>query len=131
NKYRDIIGRVNFTVIHKGWGHELIYHNNKDYCAKELFFIRGKRCSAHLHNIKDELFICIAGEIFIEYSMKKPKDELDFKDNSSWCILKPGDSFHVPVGLVHRITGLSDINRIHEFSTFDDPVDSIRLIKGD
>jgi len=41
-------------------------------------------------------------------------------------ILKAGDTFHVPVGLRHQMTGLTDVE-MFEFSTQHFDEDSIRI----
>ena len=45
-------------------------------------------------------------------------------------ILKPGDAFHVPTGLRHRMVALKQ-SKVYEFSTHHEDSDSHRLVKGD
>ena len=48
----------NIKRVNKPWGHELWIYNSELYCGKILFFNKGKRCSWHYHEIKDETFSC-------------------------------------------------------------------------
>lgn len=106
----------------KGWGFEKCIVNKKEYCGKLLYFLKGKKCSWHYHNIKDETFYIQSGKILLKYS---ESDEQLFE-----TILNPGDSFHIKKGLRHQMIALED-TELFEFSTehFDD--DSIRVTKGD
>jgi len=45
-------------------------------------------------------------------------------------ILSKGDHFHIPVGLVHKMTALED-TELFEFSTQHLDEDSYRIEKGD
>lgn len=44
------------NFVPKGWGFEKWIVNNEKYCGKILFFVKGKKCSYHYHEIKDETF---------------------------------------------------------------------------
>ena len=130
-------------IVPKGWGWERVLWNNEDYCCKELFFFHGKKCSWHYHEKKDETFRILMGRLLIDYSMedclysneiinnmivKEPDDRLNFQ-LMSWSIVEPGDVFHIPRGLRHRMTGMTDCLFI-EVSTQHFEEDSIRLVKG-
>ncbi len=111
-------------TIPKGWGHELWIVNKQQYCGKLLFMKKGKQMSWHYHKIKDETFYLQSGKIHLIFSMG---DDLATAKN---LIMTPGMSFHIPVGMRHRLIGLED-SEMFEFSTehFDD--DSYRIEKGD
>lgn len=104
-------------VALKVWGHEEWIVNNEKYCGKKLVLRRGWRCSLHFHKIKDETFYLLSGKIFLEtvYQGKKNKR-----------IMTPGDIVHIPVGMVHRFTGIEDAEII-EFSTRHREEDSYRI----
>ena len=110
-------------IVPKGWGHEKIIHNSNGYCGKILCFNKGKKCSYHYHKIKDEHFYCV-GRILLKYGWS------DNLSEATEIVLETGDDFHVPVGLRHQMEALED-TQLFEFSTEDDPLDSIRVIKGD
>jgi mannose-6-phosphate isomerase-like protein (cupin superfamily) len=65
-----------------------------------------------------------SGKIIINFGY----DEDESKSES--ITLSVGDSFHIPVGLIHRITGLED-SEIFEFSTQHFDEDSYRITQGD
>jgi len=112
--------------VPKGWGYEDWIVNKDLYCGKLLFFKKGKRCSWHYHKLKDETFYIHRGELEVKYGWSDEKIGLGTKT----IILKEGDEFHVPVGMRHQMTGLTDVE-MFEFSTQHFDEDSIRIEKGD
>jgi len=111
-------------IIPKGWGYEKWIVNNEKYCGKLLFFERNKRCSWHYHKVKDETFYLQSGKIYLWFGWDEDLAKAEMK------IMKPGDSFHVPVGLKHQMIALED-SELFEFSTEHFEEDSYRVIKGD
>ena len=110
--------------VPKGWGFEKWIVNCEQYCGKLLYFVKGKKCSWHYHKIKDEVFYIQSGKIIVRYS---------YKDDINTChvtILEPGDNFHIPTGLRHRMEALED-TELFEFSTQHFDSDSHRITKGD
>lgn len=132
--------------VPKGWGWELIVVNNEKYCGKILHVAKGRKCSIHYHNEKDETFYVFSGQILLKYMTRYEALKADawptfFNSNPSWLessfnleahklVLKPGDSFHVPPGLIHQFVGEAD-SCVAEFSTQHKDEDSIRIVKGD
>lgn len=114
----------NHKLIPKGWGYEKWIVNNEKYCGKLLRIVKGKQLSWHYHKIKDEVMYVQSGAITIIYG----NDEDITKANS--VDLFPGDSFHIPTGLIHRIYGIEDSD-VFEFSTEHFDEDSYRVEKGD
>jgi quercetin dioxygenase-like cupin family protein len=110
--------------VDKGWGWEKWICNGPEYCGKLLFFEKGKRCSWHVHRLKDEVFYLQSGKIIVYYS---DKDDIT---QGNQKILNPGDSFHVYRGLRHQMYALQD-SELFEFSTQHFDSDSHRIIKGD
>lgn len=108
----------------KGWGKELWITNTDKYCGKILCFNKGKRCSWHYHEIKDEVFYLLNGlmEITVSESNDREKAETFF--------LKRGETFHVKTGLRHQMLAIED-SELLEVSTQHFEDDSIRIIKGD
>jgi len=111
-------------IVSKGWGHEKIICNSKDYCGKLLYFIKGRKCSWHYHKLKDETFYVQSGKLILFYGYDDNMEAADRK------VLKKGDKFHVPAGLKHRMYALED-TELFEFSTQHFDEDSIRIKKGD
>lgn len=110
-------------VVPKGWGYEL-WIVNTEYCGKKLYFAPGKRLSWHYHNVKDETFYVLRGRLNLYFSTG---DDISAAEQT---VLNPGDVFHVPVGLRHRLHAL-EASEVFEFSTHHEDSDSIRIEKGD
>ena len=110
--------------VSKGWGYESWIVNKPEYCGKLLFFKKGKMCSWHFHNKKDETFHVHEGKLLVKYGFSD--DLIEAKE----IILEPGDSFYVPVGMRHQMKGLLD-TWMYEFSTEHFEEDSRWVIKGD
>ena len=110
--------------VEKGWGYEKWIVNKPEYCGKLLFFESGKRCSWHYHKVKDEVFYLQSGKMMIYYS------EDDDITTANQLVLKPGDNFHIYVGLRHQMVALED-SELFEFSTQHFDEDSYRILKGD
>lgn len=111
-------------IVHKGWGYEKWIVNKPEYCGKLLFFNKGKRCSWHYHELKDEVFYMQSGELLVKYS---DEDDLFLAEETT---LSAGDSFHVYRGLRHQMIALAS-TELFEFSTEHFDSDSYRIIKGD
>jgi len=110
--------------VPKGWGFEKWIHNSEEYCGKLLYFVKGKCCSWHYHELKDEVFYIQSGKILVKFS------EGDDISAATEVILGPGDNFHVYRGLRHRMIALED-TELFEFSTKHLDSDSKRIQKGD
>jgi len=110
--------------VEKGWGYEKWIVNKPEYCGKLLIFEKGKRCSWHYHELKDEVFYLRAGELVVYYS------DGDDITKAQQVLLEPGENFHVPPGLRHQMVALEDSELI-EFSTQHFESDSYRITKGD
>lgn len=108
----------------KGWGFEKWIVNNENYCGKILYFVKGKKCSWHYHEIKDEVFYIQSGKILLKYH---GSDDIE---SANTLVLERGDKFHVYVGLRHQMIALED-TELFEFSTQHFEDDSYRVIKGD
>jgi len=110
--------------VPKGWGHEDWIWNSDLYCGKLLYFNDGKRCSWHYHKLKDEVLYLQSGQILVRFSTE------DDISKAQEVALKPGDAFHVPVGLRHQMVATGE-SIIFEFSTHHEDSDSIRIARGD
>ena len=112
------------NFVPKGWGFEKWIVNNEEYCGKLLYFVKGKRCSWHYHELKDEVFYIQSGKILVKCS---DQNEIE---NAKERILSRGDNFHVYRGLRHQMIALED-TELFEFSTQHFDEDSYRIQKGD
>lgn len=116
--------KLNMKIVPKGWGYEKWIVNKEAYCGKLLHFYKGKQCSWHFHKIKDEVFYILSGKLRVHFA------EHDDLENAYTMDLGPGERFHVPVGLRHRMYAIEE-TEMFEFSTTHFDSDSIRIEKGD
>ena len=112
------------TFVNKGWGYEKWIVNKPEYCGKLLFFNKGKRCSWHYHEIKDEVFYVQSGKLLVKYGLD---DDLEKAEE---IVLNRGDNFYIYRGLRHQMIALEQ-TELFEFSTEHFDEDSYRVIKGD
>ena len=89
-----------------------------------MYFKKGKKCSWHKHEIKDEVFYLQSGKLLLKYA------DHDHLDEAHELILNPGQNFHVYTGLRHQMIALED-SELFEFSTQHFDEDSYRVTKGD
>ncbi len=109
--------------VNKGWGHEIIFANNNEYCGKILCFNAGKKFSMHFHMQKKETWYVIKGRFIFSYI------KTDVGETVSQFLYQ-GDTITINRGEPHQLEALED-SEIFEVSTqhFDD--DSFRIYKGD
>lgn len=119
-----MINTPNHHYVPKGWGYELWITNSEKYCGKLLYIMKDKKLSWHYHKLKDEVMYVQEGTIVIAYGYDEDISK------AKTIELFAGDSFHIPVGLIHRITALRNA-QVFEFSTQHFDEDSYRIEKGD
>jgi len=109
--------------VQKKWGLEQWFHNDI-LCLKILHVKRGNRCSMHYHAIKEEIFVIIEGEMFLEW--------IDTKTGEKHGYLCGKDcKVRVPPNTPHRFVGVNSGCTFLEFSTHHDDNDSYRVEAGD
>ena len=111
------------TKIKKGWGHELIFASELDYCGKFLNFNEGAKFSMHYHRDKDETWYVQSGEFEVHWI-----DTKNAKINVEK--LNTGDTWRNPPFLPHQLHCIKE-GYIIEVSTHDDPEDNYRVLPGD
>jgi mannose-6-phosphate isomerase len=95
----------------KPWGHELIFAANEgQYIGKIIHINAGESLSLQYHRAKEETISVISGEALIEHGPAA--------DRLTGERFGPGDTIHLPAGVLHRITAISDID-FAEASTAD------------
>ena len=109
--------------VSKGWGYEKWIVNSEQYCGKLLFIAKENNVLNTFIKKKDEVFY-VQVEIKIYYGWD------DNIEMGSVAVLEPGDKFHVPIGMKHRMYGLLD-TELFEFSTEHFDEDSNRIQPGD
>lgn len=136
--------------VPKGWGGEEILVNNQWYCAKNLYVMKGLKCSFHYHKLKHETFFVQKGKVklyylttskfsevkntgFVEvhnHILENMKEVLENNPHLFICkVLSVGDEFEIPPGLPHSFYGVYN-SKILEVSTHSEDSDSYRIIKG-
>jgi len=86
----------------KPWGHEVIFAAIGDkYIGKVIHINAGHSLSLQYHREKEETISVISGEALIEYGPSA--DQLTDQHFAA------GDTIHLPPGVLHRITALSDL----------------------
>lgn len=113
-------------LVPKGWGCEEWIINSEKYCGKILRIKEGKKTSWHFHKVKDEVMYVHDGCVIILYGYDEDINNIETRQ----ITLNRGDSFHIPIGMIHQIVALDD-SEVFEFSTQHFDEDSYRLIKGD
>ena len=109
----------------KVWGCEELILNDVDagYCGKLLWLLSNHQGSLHYHEVKDEVFMCIEGAVWVEYW---PVDE---PHKRTVTILRSidRDALRLRPRTVHRFAALEDVAVLVEFSTPHSDADVVRL----
>lgn len=86
----------------KPWGHETIFATGENgYVGKLITVLAGHSLSLQYHRHKDETISVVSGEATFEHGLGQT--ELSSRT------LAPGDTVHVPAGVLHRLTAVSDL----------------------
>lgn len=88
-------------VVQKPWGHEEIFALVEGkFCGKTLHVRAGHSLSLQYHEMKEEVICVQQGAVRLEVG----------KDAAALTVLEmaPGDSVHLPPGVIHRVTAVVD-----------------------
>ncbi len=84
--------------VHKPWGYELIWAESGRYVGKILHIEEGQQLSYQYHRRKEETIYVFSGVLELQVAIDDgPRQTLR---------LAPGQSFHIPPGLRHRMTAI-------------------------
>jgi len=119
----SISKKLQSFIVPKGWGEEIIFVNNDEYCGKILCFQKGKKFSMHYHIIKKETWYIATGQFLLHWI--EPNSAIIYTE-----ILNVGDVITNERGEAHQIEALED-GSIFEVSTKHYDLDSYRIWKGD
>jgi mannose-6-phosphate isomerase-like protein (cupin superfamily) len=87
----------------KPWGHELIFAAiGGKYAGKIIHVGAGHSLSLQYHAEKEETISVISGEALVQHGPSP--DELTDEHFGA------GDTIHLPPGVLHRITAISDLD---------------------
>ncbi len=104
------MGKRPARFVHKPWGHEEIFAETDRYAGKLLAVKSGESLSLQYHEKKEETLRVLEGKVIFETGIDAAILES--------VELGPGDVFHIPPGLIHRMEALTDCTLI-EVSTAD------------
>lgn len=111
--------------IPKGWGYEIIWATNENYCGKILNFNKpGNKTSLHFHKEKNKSWFVNSGMFKLRYVDTTTSELRE-------VVLKEGDTFNVPALQPHQLESLSNNAMIFEVSTKDTVEDNYRISPGD
>ena len=109
-------------VVPKGWGKEIIFVNNEEYCGKLLCFDAGKRFSMHYHLQKKETWYVSKGKFILVW--------IEPQSGVTYCeYLEKGEVITNERGAPHQLIALED-SEVFEVSTRHYDSDSYRVWKG-
>ena len=110
-------------IVEKGWGKEIIFVNNSEYCGKILCFNKGKRFSMHYHIQKKETWYVAKGKFILNW--------IEMNNGTKYSeYLNVGDVITNERGEPHQLVALED-SEVFEVSTRHYDEDSYRINKGD
>jgi mannose-6-phosphate isomerase len=101
--------------VDKPWGHEEVFALVEGrYCGKALHVTAGHALSLQYHERKDEVIAVQSGRATLEVG--ESEDALETID------LEPGERVHLPAGVRHRITAVTDVVLLEASTTELDDV---------
>jgi len=98
------------TVKHvtKPWGSEEIWAHTPKYVGKILYINPNSKLSLQLHRQKEETIRVLSGRLFLHHEVDTVLTVTEMVE---------GDTFHVPVGTVHRFEARGEPVQLLEVST--------------
>lgn len=112
-------------TVKKGWGMEIIWATNDQYCGKIMLFDKkGAKFSMHFHKEKDETWFVNSGQFILRYIDTATATTRE-------VILKEGDVWRNPPLQPHQLEALQPNSMIFEVSTPDSVEDNYRIAPGD
>jgi len=119
----DKTKKLESEIVEKGWGKEIIFVNNPEYCGKILCFDKGKKFSMHYHIQKKETWYVAKGKFILNW--------INIENGTNYSeYLNVGDVITNKRGEPHQLFALED-SEIFEVSTRHYDEDSYRICKGD
>ncbi|HKY34019.1 MAG TPA: cupin domain-containing protein [Candidatus Polarisedimenticolia bacterium] len=94
--------------VEKPWGYELIWARTPEYVGKKLVIRKGHKLSLQYHRTKEETIYLHSG--LMTFTVGGESGPL------AVVTLRPGESYHIPPGLRHRMEAVEDCE-VFEVST--------------
>jgi len=114
--------KLQSEIVVKGWGKEIIFVNNPEYCGKILCFDKGKKFSMHYHIQKKETWYVAKGKFLLHWI--ETENGIYHSE-----YLNIGDVVTNERGEPHQVVALED-SELFEVSTKHYDEDSFRIWKG-
>ena len=93
--------------VEKPWGHEIRWAITEKYLGKIIHIEPGQRLSRQYHQVKDESIYVLEGTLILELR----------GDPVEKFVLKPGASWRIKPGTIHRFCAPSEGCTLIEVST--------------
>jgi mannose-6-phosphate isomerase-like protein (cupin superfamily) len=122
NSTDNVSKKLVSEIVPKGWGKEIIFVNNDEYCGKILCFDKGKKFSMHYHIKKKETWYVAKGSFLLHWI--EPESGTFHTE-----YLYVGDVITNERGEAHQVESLEP-SEIFEVSTKHYDSDSYRIWKG-
>ena len=111
--------------VDKGWGYELIWATNEQYCGKIMVFEKvGAKFSMHFHKEKDETWFVNNGRFLLNYI---DTDTAEYKSKE----LTEGMTWRNPPLMPHQLVCMEPGSSVTEVSTPDSVEDNYQIAPGD
>lgn len=101
--FNEFIPDRHFDLLPRPWGSVFSLVQNENVSVKILYVNPGEELSLHKHDVRDEIFLVLDRHVQLQIWDKKIR-------------LERGNSFRVPAGITHRLTGLKVPCRVLEIS---------------
>ena len=90
------------------WGQEELWAHTEKYVGKILYINPHSRLSLQLHRQKEETIRVLSGRLYLHHEVDTVLTVTEMVE---------GDTFHVPVGTVHRFEARDESVQLLEVST--------------
>lgn len=101
--FNEFLPDRHFDLLPRPWGSVFSMVENENVSVKILYLNPGEGLSLHKHHVRDEIFLVLDKQVELQIWDKKIR-------------LERGNSFRVPAGITHRLTGLRYPCRVLEIS---------------
>lgn len=98
--------------VDKPWGHEIVWASTNLYLGKILHINAGQMISLHHHEQKDETLYVYRGKVDVLIE--------DAEGNMRSHTYGESSTFHIPVGVNHRIIAITDAELLEVSTPFPD-----------
>lgn len=110
-------------IVQKPWGYEEIWAETTNYVGKVLVINPGHRLSRQYHNLKEETFRILSGELILEIGQGSEMQV---------SVLLPGESYHCIPKTIHRmICDIASPEPVHVLEVSTNHLDDVVRLEDD